>query len=175
MPQTTYQRDYDPAIAGMIADTGLHAEITSKTASEPIPAGSFVVLDAAGTVSLPKTAGGIPANGNGALYGLALYKNLHSIVTSGIYATGEMVPILRQGRAWALYVGTAAAGDMAALRVEGASDNSATRVQYRGWATDGAAGTTVGQEKTALARGVARGGSALTANVGLAIVELNIP
>jgi hypothetical protein len=163
--QTSYTTDLTAAVAGMLADNGPQ-EIGSAPAAEAIPFGCAVVIKSDGTVELPKNTGALPATGAGSLVGVSIYKN-H--VPAGGYAAGDMVPFLRKGRIWARFTGTAATYNEA-MQIRHASDNSNSELAHRGTFTDAAASTTVGQEKTAFSKGIARDG--LT---GLALMDLNLP
>ncbi len=165
MSQTSYSLDPSVAIAGMLAD-GTEPDVTSYPASEVIEAGRAVVLDAGGTVSLPKNTGALPANGNGSLKGVAIYVSARG---PGAYQIGEMVPILRKGRIWAQFAGTGPT-DQEAMQVRHASDDSNSELQHRGKFTDAAASTTVGQEKTAFTKGISLGG-----DTSLVKLDVNFP
>lgn len=165
MSQTSYSLDPSVALAGMLADGGPN-DIVSYPASEVIEPGRAVVLDAAGTVSLPKNTGALPASGNGSLKGVAIYVDARG---PGAYQVGEMVPLLRKGRIWAQFAGTGAT-DNELMQVRHASDDSNSELQHRGKFTDAAASTTVGQEKTAFAKGIALGG-----DTNLVKLEVNFP
>jgi hypothetical protein len=160
--QTSYQQDLSVALAGMIAD-GDVADITSYAASEAIPYGRVVVVDTGGTCSLPKTAGAMPTSGVGSPLGVSIYD---SAGNPGGFQIGDMVPVLRRGKVWAEFSGTAAS-DNTVLNVS----NSSTVATNRGKFTDAATSTTAGSEVSAMPRTVAKQLSGTT----LVRVDINIP
>ena len=167
MPQTTYQQDLTVACAGMIAD-GDVADITSYPASENIPFGRLVVVDAAGTCSLPKFAGAQPVSGVGSPLGISLYDSATMPIAGALggYAVGDPVPILRRGKVWADFVGSAAV-DNQALNFGNSSTLAADRGKFRVDATSVVAGS----EVTAAPRTVAKQMVGTT----LVRVDINIP
>jgi hypothetical protein len=160
--QTTYQQDLSVAIAGMIAD-GDVSDLTSYAASEAIPYGRVVVVDAGGTCSLPKTAGAMPTSGVGSPLGVSVYD---SAGNPGGFQIGDMVPVLRRGKVWVEFTGTAAA-DNAALNVK----NSSTIATDRGKLTDVATSVSVGVEISAMPRTVAK----QLVGTTLVRVDINLP
>lgn len=168
MAQTTYSNDLTEALAGMLADSNGAEEITSRAASEAIPAGRACVLDAGGTVSLPKTATAVlPTSGTGSLVGISVYT---SASPAGGYQIGDMVPLVKRGRVWADFTGTGAT-ENETMQICHASDDSNSELANRGKFSDAAASTTAGHEKTAQTRLRALGGISTT----LAKIEINLP
>lgn len=161
--QTSYQQDLSIAVAGMFADGDQDTSVTSYPASEVILPGRVCVVKADGTCELPKTAGAMPTSGAGSVLGVSLYADS---APPGGYQIGDMVPILRRGKVWAEFVGTAAT-DLQVLNIK----NSSTIATDRGKFTTDATSTTAGVEVSAAPRTVARKMSGTT----LVKVDINIP
>lgn len=62
------------------------------------------------------------------------------------FKSGSTVRILRRGRIYAEYTGTAGSDMLTDLKVRSASDNSNSEATHRGKFTDASTSTTVGQE-----------------------------
>jgi hypothetical protein len=156
MPQTSYTTDYTTALAGQLADAE-HCEVVSYPCSEAIEAGRMVELHSDGKVRNPQgTTLTKPV-------GLALYQ---ATKLPGGYAAGEVVAILRKGKAYAQITGTAP-GELVAANVNHSSTTATDRGKLTTTATSATAGSEISAREGVLF--VKAGPS------GLGLVELNLP
>lgn len=168
--QTSYTTDNAQALPGMIADSNTPQDIQVFFAAEAMPAGVLVTLvPGTNTVELPKST----SSTVNPLAGVTVFQE--SDVPGG-YAVGAPVPVMRKGKIWTNYHGTAPA-NLIAPNLMHASDNTGSELAFRGFVTATATSTSAGVEITALAGGVvARNDAAqLDATDGLIVLELNLP
>lgn len=118
----------------------------------------------------PQTASAV-----GKLLGVVVYSSADPVQRDGTggFIAGSTVRILRRGRIYAEFTGTAGSDMLTALKVRSASDNSNSEVTHRGKLTDASASTTTGQE--VYATKLLALDETSNSPSGLCLVELNGP
>jgi hypothetical protein len=193
--QLTYSQKPDIAIAGLRSEGSKNEFIVSKICASgaTISPGVALVENADGTVQAAGSAGArATASAALKLAGVSLYKptNIQGLVTADpttqlsstgvVYVAGDEVPVMRNGRVWVNFVGTAR-GDLATANVVQASSGGASAAQdgfFTDAATSAGTGTEVAGTNCLFIGDTASGGtvpSSLTAGVGLALIEVHTP
>lgn len=162
MAQTSYDLDSAVALPGQVADLS-NKVIVSYPAGGDIPFGAAVELQSDGTVIVPEDTTLTK------LVGIAVRDDLLPQVIGGGspgYEAGDMVPVLRVGKVYALFNG----GTDAAL-TKAHVKHSSTTATYRGYITASAVSASAGSEITDF------GGLMFVSNMSdsaLCLVEVNL-
>jgi hypothetical protein len=168
--QTVFALNTKPGVAGMPYD-GLppDAFVDSKPCGSVALTPGTVVELVAGVLQVAQSTGNPGAN---PVWGVVVWKELHEPQASGgIWLPGQEVPVMRQGRIWALLdaaVSSIVVG-AAALYTHSSTTGS------KGLFTTGAASGTAGSEISALAATWFKDGGLIAASPSsLAVVSLNL-
>jgi len=165
--QTSYAQNPVIGEPGQLFGTEYH-DIVSYVASGTIPFGSVVELSG-GKVRVPQATGSTLTMKGVALQIVAKEQALGAAASSiaTTWVAGDVVPVLRKGRCFALWNGTTQSDGLAPNVTHSSTTGS------QGYFTDAATSTTAGSEIAAAPAGVVLG--PVTGQSTFCLVELNLP